>query len=259
MSLKLTALGQAGCRLEADRTVLYIDPYLTDAVAEQYGEELRRRRPPSIQPDHVRDAAAVLITHGHLDHADPSTLLPISKASPQARFLCPAAVVATLVAAGISRDRITIVSEDNPVRIESVLIHTVPAAHTTIERDPDGNLTCVGYVVHAGGKTIYHAGDTIPDQQIADSLQRFHPVDCALLPVNERNFYRDRAGIVGNMTVREALQFAVDLGAARLIPIHWDLFTPNSVFREEIELLFRLLRPPFEMTILECGEECHLR
>lgn len=249
------ALGQAGFRLEADGTVLYIDPYLTDSVAEQFGEALRRVRQAPVRPHQIRDANVVLVTHAHLDHADPATLAPLSQASPTAIFLCPRCVVPILAGSGVSRDRIRVATEDDPFQFARVSVHTVPAAHTAIQRDSDGALECVGFVVRSGQKTVYHSGDTIPDSQIVRAVRAISSIDFAMLPVNERNVYRDRAGIIGNMTVREAFEFAAELGVSTLIPMHWDLFRPNSVYREEIELLFGLLKPPFEMTVLEPGDQ----
>jgi hypothetical protein len=31
--------------------------------------------------------------------------------------------------------------------------------------------------------------------------------------------------------------------------MHWDMFAPNSVYLEEIELLYRLMQPSFEMKV----------
>jgi L-ascorbate 6-phosphate lactonase len=47
--------------------------------------------------------------------------------------------------------------------------------------------------------------------------------------VNGRDFYREKLGLVGNMDAREAVQFAVEIGARVLVPMHWDLFTANTV------------------------------
>jgi len=38
----------------------------------------------------------------------------------------------------------------------------VPAAHEEIERDAQGRMLHLGYVVRCGPFTLYHAGDTIP-------------------------------------------------------------------------------------------------
>ncbi|MGE4056620.1 MAG: MBL fold metallo-hydrolase, partial [Vicinamibacterales bacterium] len=62
-------------------------------------------------------------------------------------------------------------------------------------------------------------------------------------------YYRDGRGIIGNMSVREAFQMAADLGVTTLVPMHWDLFAPNSVPREELALLYELLRPPFRLVL----------
>jgi hypothetical protein len=31
--------------------------------------------------------------------------------------------------------------------------------------------------------------------------------------------------------------------------MHWDMFAPNSVYLEEIQVVYRLMKPPFEMRI----------
>jgi len=38
-------LGQVGFRFDFDGTVVYVDPYLSDSVREQEGEDLRRLVP----------------------------------------------------------------------------------------------------------------------------------------------------------------------------------------------------------------------
>jgi L-ascorbate 6-phosphate lactonase len=132
-------------------------------------------------------------------------------------------------------------------------LRAVPAAHTEIHRNLEGELRDVGYLLKMGDTTIYHAGDTIPHPEIFTALKG-EGIDIAFLPVNERNHYRDAQGIIGNMTLREAFQMATDLGVKTLIPTHWDMFAPNSAFPEEIELLHKLLAPPFELKILHAGQ-----
>ena len=78
-------------------------------------------------------------------------------------------------------------------------------------------------------------------------LQSFAGFDVAFIPVNEQNYFRARRGIIGNMSVREAFQFAEEIGARSVVPTHWDMFAANQVYQEEIELLYRLLRPGFKL------------
>jgi L-ascorbate metabolism protein UlaG (beta-lactamase superfamily) len=137
--------------------------------------------------------------------------------------------------------------------VPDLSIRAVPAAHTEIHRNEEGELRDIGYLIRVAGATIYHAGDTIPHPEIFEAL-RGDSIEFALLPVNERNFYRDAQGIIGNMTLREAFQMAADLQVQTIIPTHWDMFAPNSVFPEEIELLYNLITPPFSLRILRPGE-----
>ncbi len=51
------------------------------------------------------------------------------------------------------------------------------------------------------------------------------------------------------MSVREAFQFAADSGIKKFVPTHWDMFSPNLVYQEEIELLYRKIQPPFNLVI----------
>ena len=79
-------------------------------------------------------------------------------------------------------------------------------------------------------------------------MKKFNPIDIAFLPVNEDNFYRRKRGIVGNMSIREAFQFAIDINIKKLVPVHWDLFEANSVSPDEIKAVFNHLDElPFDL------------
>jgi L-ascorbate metabolism protein UlaG (beta-lactamase superfamily) len=229
--------------------VLYIDPYLSDRVREIEGEEMRRLIPVLLPAKTVNDAQYILVSHIHLDHCDLSTLLPISLASPEAKFICPNEVVCHLVQNGISSVR-TLIARESQIRLSGDLSVTpVPAAHPTVERDEEGLLRYVGYVVEYRGKRIYHAGDTAVDDQIRRRLLDLAPIEAAFLPVNERNYYREKRGIIGNMSIREAFLLAEEIGAQVVVPMHWDMFAPNCVYQEEIELVYSRMRPRFEIRL----------
>lgn len=249
MRIPLTPLGQCGFRFQLGRTVVYTDPYLTNHVAEIEGQEMQRLRPAPVEPASVSDADFVLITHAHLDHCDLKTLVPLSFASSACRFVCPNEVAKLLIGAGIDARRVILACEDWIMLGQEARVMPVPAAHPRIEKDNEGYLRCVGYVMECGGRKLYHGGDGSPDHRVFDRLNRLRPIDVAFIPVNERNFYREKRGIVGNMSVREAFQMAEDIGIKTLVPTHWDMFAPNSVFKEELVLLYELMRPPFEMRL----------
>ena len=49
--------------------------------------------------------------------------------------------------------------------------------------------------------------------------------------------------------IREAFGLAEEIGARIVVPTHWDMFAPNQVYREEIELLYKLISPEFKLSI----------
>ena len=247
VGIELSWLGQSGVRLNANGIVLYVDPYLSDSVENVHGPEYRRQRPIPMAPAEVDDADYVLITHEHLDHCDPETLPAIAVASPECSFLAPRELRKTLLGFGIGEERILPADESWLSLGPGVQVHPVPAAHPAVERDGDGCLRYLGFVIDCGGKRIYHAGDTSPHEHVIEALNALAPIAVAILPVNEFNFFRSRKGIVGNMSVREAFGLAEEIGAEMVVPVHWDMFTPNCTYPEEIELIYDKLEPPFEL------------
>ncbi len=252
---RLQFLGQVGCLLESGSQRLIIDPYLSNSVAEQFGVGLKRQVPPPFTRASCPHIDFLLLTHAHLDHTDPATLAPLLESQPHIQIFAPFESRELLRSIGCD------LAEAPPASwtqlAANLSICAVPAAHTEIHRNSEGELRDVGYLLKLGETTLYHAGDTIPHPEIFAALKG-EVIDIALLPVNERNHYRDAQGIIGNMTLREAFQMAADFGVKTLIPTHWDMFTPNSVFPEEIELLHKLLAPPFKLKILQAGQTISL-
>lgn len=248
---RLQFLGQVGTLLDAEGCRILIDPYLSDSVAEQFGAGLKRQVTPPYTTATCPSIDCLLLTHAHLDHTDPATLSPLLKAQPHLRIFAP--YESRKILQDLGCDSAEVPPGAWTQLAPGLSLRTVPAAHTELHRNSEGELRDVGYTLKMGDTTIYHAGDTIPHPEIFAALHG-ESIDIALLPVNERNHYRDAQGIIGNMTLREAFQMAADLGVKTLIPTHWDMFTPNSVFPEEIELLHKLLAPPFKLKILQAGE-----
>ncbi len=249
--LNVCSLGQTGYLFEHDGDRVAIDPYLTDAVADQFGSHMKRLYPAAVQAHGLSGISHVLLTHAHLDHTDPKSVRMIAAASPAVRFICPYEVDSILLECGIPKAKIIRASEKETT-IGTLRIRAIPAAHTILERNSAGELRFMGYLMEWPDCTIYHAGDTIPHSEIFLALAGV-AIDYAFLPVNERNYFRNEAGIVGNMSIREAFMMAERTGADVLVPTHWDLFGPNSTFPGEVKYLHKKLAPPFALRFLICG------
>ena len=252
----ITALGQVGYRLNIGNTIIYIDPYLSNSVQEKEDPDIARLVPAPMKAEEISDADYVLITHAHRDHCDEDTLLPLSEASSKAIFVGPQPVCNKLSKMGIGENRIVCVNSE-PVELKpaSIKIHVVPAAHPEVKvNDVGKGWQCVGYVIEANGKRIYHAGDTSLRAEVIDSLKAIGPIDTAMIPVNEQNYMRDKQGIIGNMTVREAFYLGEQIGVKTFIPTHWDMFAQNQVYKQEIDLLYKLMSPSFELLFKEVAQ-----
>ena len=247
-SLHIRGLGQTGFRFEYAGVVVYIDPYLSNSVQEREAADLVRLRPIPVAPADVTDADWVLITHEHRDHCDLDTLVPISVASPNCCFMGSSNTVKMLEHAGIGRERTRLAACGVSNQLgKNWEIFPVPSAHPTVEFEAQGVSRWLGYVMRVGNQCLYHAGDTSVDKAVISSVKVFGRIDLAFLPVNEKNYYRDQRGIVGNMSVREAFLFAEEINAEAVVPTHWDMFEANSVFKEEIELLYEKISPRFRL------------
>ena len=161
----------------------------------------------------------------------------------------PGQVLRTLTRHGLDSRRLVQAVERSQVFGPDVVITAVPAAHKCIEREADGSLRFVGYVIEHAGRRYYHAGDTCVHDLVLQTLTDIGRIDVAFLPVNECNFFRDRRGIVGNMSVRDAFRMADELGVSVMVPMHYDMFAPNCVYREEIEIIYARMRPGFRLVL----------
>ena len=251
-------LGQVGYLFDFSGYRILVDPYLTDSVAEQFGEDLRRRVAPTLPADACTGVSIVMLSHAHLDHTDPESLAAVLKASSGFDVIAPYECLPILKKIGVDEKRIRTANAGDVFRLtEDLTITVVPAAHVQLERDEQGRCRYLGFHIQYGETGIYHAGDTIPHPEIFAALAG-RKIRFAFLPVNERNFFRDAAGIVGNMTIREAFAFAEAIQAQTLIPTHWDLFSPNGTFTWEVESLHAALRPAFALRFLPCGARYQL-
>lgn len=255
---ELTFLGQAGAILRWDHCGICLDPYLTDSVAEKHGDRYRRMVPPPMTPLECTAINWVLLTHVHDDHTDLATLIPLLAVNPMAKVMAPPPCRRLLQDAGIAKTRLYQPTPGWFSLEPGIFVRAIPAAHPQLEVDERGESLCVGYLIRHTGGTLYHSGDTSSHSHIFSEFDTEPGLDWALIPFNERNYFRDEQGIVGNMSVREALEFADRIGARRVIPIHWDMFAPNSTSVEEIELIHRLESRRFEMHLIRSGQSVRL-
>lgn len=224
-ALAFFGLGQVGVAIKGPRGVIYVDPYLTDS--DGAGGTLERTFPPPLEPNEITNAAAVLLTHNHIDHTDPDTILPLSEASPDAGFVAPHTSRDTLVAAGLDETRITVSEVGVPFEVAGARVTAVPSAHTELEYDPERGYPYLGFVIEWNGVTVYHAGDTVIYDGLIETLSAWK-IDVAFVPINGRDYFRTTQNIIGNTDFREAAELAEALDFGLIVPTHYDVFAFNG-------------------------------
>ena len=225
-SLAFWGLGQVGVVIKGPGGVIYVDPYLTDSDGE--GGNLPRTFPPPLAPEEVTNATAVLLTHVHIDHTDPDTVLPLSEASSEARFVASFTSSDTLVEAGLDEDRILVPEVGVPVEVAGARVTALPSSHTELEHDPERGYPYLGYVIEWNDVTVYHAGDTVVYDGLIETLSAWD-IDIAFVPINGRDYFRTERGIVGNADFRETAELTETLDFGLIVPTHYDLIEGNTV------------------------------
>ena len=221
-------LGQSGFLLQYNGKHLLFDPYLSDSLPRKYADTDKphvRLLEIVIDPAQLDMIDVVTSSHNHTDHLDAETLLPLIAANPTMQLVIPEANRA-FVADRLGTDPAWPVgmTDGKTATVGDFVIHGVPAAHNQRERDERGFDKFMGFVAQAGPYTVYHSGDTLWYDGIADILRPFG-VDVAFLPINGNKPERH---VAGNLDPDEAARLGRDIGAKLVIPHHYDLFAFNT-------------------------------
>lgn len=220
-------LGQESIVVKSGEKVCYFDPYLSNNVDEVFGNSPRNFKEP-INPKEIDNADLVFISHDHLDHLDPATLVEIAQKSLKAKFVCPAPHTHILTEMGIAKERIIAARSKEKLVVDGIEIYPVAEKHEDYYIDENGDHGYLGYVVSFNEIVFYHAGDTIGFYELAEDLKPLK-VDVACLPINGRDFKRLKVdNLLGNMDFREAVELANIIEADTIIPMHYDLFGFNT-------------------------------
>lgn len=202
-TMKITWLGQAGLMIETGDEIILVDPYLSDSV-EKIEPHNYRRVPVDERFLKVRPTV-ILLTHDHLDHTDPETLVHYLGADTRVTVLAPETAWSHVLErfGGIGNNYVKVMRHTEWTE-RSVHFRAVMADHS----DP----TAVGYLIGAEGKTLYVTGDTLYNPDIFSDLPE--KIDAVFLPVNGKG---------NNMNMTDGARFCERIGATA-VPYHCGLF-----------------------------------
>jgi L-ascorbate metabolism protein UlaG (beta-lactamase superfamily) len=173
-------------------------------------------------------------------------------ASPEAKLVLPKSAAEHARENGIDYGRMT--TTDNGLRVEYfgmgdyMRVYAVPSAKldadgaSKLDHTVGGGFPYLGYLIRSGNLTIYHSGDCVPYEGLAQRLRPYN-VNVALLGVS---------GPPDNFTVEQAAQLCNEIGAKWLVPMHYGMFANTAANEDSIaehllehhpELRFNLFKP----------------
>jgi L-ascorbate metabolism protein UlaG (beta-lactamase superfamily) len=227
--LHLWWIGQSGFLLAWRGRHALLDPYLSDSLTRKYaGTDKPHERMTArvVDPARLDFVDVVSASHAHTDHLDPDTLRALA---PGVEIVGPEAHRALIAErAGVGHDRPLGLDNGETAGAGGFAFTAVPAAHEAIERDAAGRMLHLGYVVRCGGFAIYHAGDTLPYDGMAERVRAAagpRGIDVALLPINGRAPERR---VAGNLDGEQAAALAHAIGTRLAVPMHFEMFAFNT-------------------------------
>jgi L-ascorbate metabolism protein UlaG (beta-lactamase superfamily) len=225
---------------------------LTDPMLRNWLGPLRRYGPePSPELPGLPDL--ILISHVHRDHLDLRSLRRIPPTTP---VIAPKGAGRWASRGG--GERITEVGLGETISEVGLEVKAVPAVHDGHRDGRRGpGAEALGYVISAGDRTVYFAGDT----DLFDGMSELSSIDVALLPIWGWGTYVGE----GHLDPEAAARALALIRPRVAVPIHWGTFFPVGLRRlrpqyltfppREFALEAARIAPDVEVRVLDPGTE----
>jgi L-ascorbate 6-phosphate lactonase len=189
-----------------ENKIIYVDPYLSDSVFGLQGEHRLVEIP--INPSEVK-ADLVFVTHDHLDHLDPETIIGIAK-SCKAKFIGPKSCYKHFRELGLDDDRVIEINRGEEKKINGIKVSAVHAEHSLND--------CVGYIFYFNNIIIYISGDTRYSKKL-EKVKNFNP-DIVIICTNGKP-----KGTSVNLNAEEAAGLVKLFNPSLAIPMHYGMLS----------------------------------
>jgi N-acyl-phosphatidylethanolamine-hydrolysing phospholipase D len=194
------------------------DVFLTDPHFGPRALLPKRLTPPGIPLEAVPPEAFAVLSHNHYDHLDSWTVRRLPEALP---WFVPLGLADWFRRKG--RRRVTELDWWQSARHGRWTLTCLPAQHWSNRFGMRRNATLwCSWLLDSGERRYYFAGDSGYFHGFAEIGRRFAPIDVAFLPIGAyepRWFMRYQ-----HVNPEEAWRAFLDLGARRMIPMHWGCF-----------------------------------
>jgi L-ascorbate metabolism protein UlaG (beta-lactamase superfamily) len=217
--LGITFIGHSSFLVQISGKNLLFDPVFASRLIA-----LRRMRVPGVKIKDLPAIDIVLLSHAHLDHLNrPSLRRIVAHTLKLSGGKAPIAVVPWSVSDLVSDlgfSRVVSLEWWQKKSVAGLEVTMTPAKHWGARFFRDTHRGFGGYVVHGGNHSLYHSGDSAYFPGFAEIGKRLHP-EVALLPIGA---YHPDSHRTVHTSPGEALQAFLDLGAQKMIPMHFGTF-----------------------------------
>lgn len=214
----VTFIGHSSFLIQIGGRAVLIDPvFVTRLIL------LRRQRRAGLRINEMPAIDAVLLTHAHMDHLNITSLRRIVRSAQMLGKKAPDVVVPQGVedlVAGLGFSRIHKMKWWERLEVRGLTVTMTPCKHWGARMFNDTHRGYGGYVVEAGGQSIYHSGDTAYFPGFAEIGKRLRPQG-ALLPIGA--YFPDSYRAV-HTSPEEAIRGFMELGAEWMVPMHYGTF-----------------------------------
>jgi L-ascorbate metabolism protein UlaG (beta-lactamase superfamily) len=216
----VTFIGHSTFLIQTPAGNILTDPVYAERASPVTFAGPRRARRPAVVFEDLPPISAVLLSHNHYDHCDGRTLAAIEKRW-HAPVVTPVGNAPLLRSFGVRQ--VEEIDWWETAGRAPVPIAATPAQHFSARTPFDRNRALwSGFVIDAGGRRIYFAGDSGYGPHFSEIRERIGAPDLALLPIGAyepRWFMKDI-----HMNPAEAVQAHVDLSAAASVAMHFGTF-----------------------------------
>ncbi len=225
--LAITFIGHASFLLQIGGLNILVDP-----VFAHWLVLIHRLRRPGVRIDDLPAIDAVLLTHAHMDHLNLPSLRKTIRHTRKLRGEAPVVVVPEGVQDLVNTLGFADVIATQcwqTIIVGPVEITMTPAQHWGARMLRDTHRGYGGYVLRHGSQSVYHSGDSGYFSGFKTIAERLAP-EIALLPIGA---YKPDGFRRVHTSPDDAIQAFLDLGAARMVPMHYGTFRLSEEPMEE--------------------------
>ena len=215
--LSVVWVGHATVLIRLGHRYILTDPNLGGALFV-----VPRITPASLTPDELPPLSLVLLSHLHVDHFDRWTMSRLPR-STEVVFPPGTASYTGL----IHQEHKDVSKFWQPIERGGITVTPVPVRHAggRFLIDALWNKGYAGYIIEGAGKRVFFAGDTGYDAKaVLEIGRRFPGIDLAMIPIAPA-----KGGNVNHADPEEAVRIFRDVGAAYMMPIHFEAYHSTAV------------------------------